>query len=351
MGQKISRERLSSEAKSDRPDANREDRGKKRTLALSVQQSPKRSSRHRSQALGISRTTMLRMMREAKLRPYRLTIHHQLTEADKQRRVKWRSYHGSGGQPRGSGQSLVFWRGSLLAMRPCQQSQRSPLGRRKAERGAAQAPPLKKDNGVGGDAEGPAACRTVLLWRRRGGAHHNHRRAVRDARSHSFPAGDPADSGVRSRAALAPVRWGDAPHGAVDSGVAQAALRRPAHQSENRSALGSSLTRPVATRLHAVGLPKEPGVCRQACHSAAAEGCHQDRDGATASGHDQPDHQAPAAGAAAAGGGEPGRSLRAHPVIKVWGSHVVWSYLSFCHWIGFPMRYVPRLCDAYIRNN
>ena len=100
----------------------------------------------------------------------------------------------------------------------------------------------------------------------------------------SVPAGEPADPRVRSGAALAPARWGDGrPTRRVDSGMAQAALRRPAHQSENGIALGSPLTRPVATRFHAVGLPQEPGLSRQACYSAAAEGCQHNGEWATTS--------------------------------------------------------------------
>ena len=63
--------------------------------------------------------------------------------------------------------------------------------------------------------------------------------------------------------------------------------------------------------------------CRQAHHSSAAEGLHQDGDAASASGHDQTDDHAPAADPVAPGDGETGRSLRARPLIKVWTAHVV----------------------------
>ena len=61
---------------------------KRRTLRLSVKKSPTRSTRHRSQVHGIAKTTLLLMTREAKLKPYKLTTHHQLTETDKQKRAE-----------------------------------------------------------------------------------------------------------------------------------------------------------------------------------------------------------------------------------------------------------------------
>ena len=44
-------------------------------LDESVQRSPKRSTRHRSQAIGIKRTSMMRMLRQSKFKSYKLTVH------------------------------------------------------------------------------------------------------------------------------------------------------------------------------------------------------------------------------------------------------------------------------------
>ena len=53
----------------------------------SVEQSPKRSTRKRSQTLPISRSTMMRVMTEdLGMFPYRIQTHQKLSEADKNRR-------------------------------------------------------------------------------------------------------------------------------------------------------------------------------------------------------------------------------------------------------------------------
>lgn len=57
-------------------------------LSASTLQSPKRSTRRRSQALNISRTTLRRIMKEdLGLYPYRLSIHQKLSSCDRERRV------------------------------------------------------------------------------------------------------------------------------------------------------------------------------------------------------------------------------------------------------------------------
>ena len=57
-------------------------------VAASVQQSPKRSTRHRSQSLNLSRTTLRRIMKEnLGLHPYHLSIRHKLSPCDMERWV------------------------------------------------------------------------------------------------------------------------------------------------------------------------------------------------------------------------------------------------------------------------
>ena len=48
-------------------------------LKDSIEQSPERSFRHRSQALNISRQSLWKMLRKAGFNPYHLTIHQALT--------------------------------------------------------------------------------------------------------------------------------------------------------------------------------------------------------------------------------------------------------------------------------
>ena len=57
-------------------------------LKQSVQQSPTRSTRHRSQALGIKRTSLMRLLKESNLKAYRLSVRQKLIEADMEKRVK-----------------------------------------------------------------------------------------------------------------------------------------------------------------------------------------------------------------------------------------------------------------------
>ena len=59
-----------------------------RAVNDSVTSSPKRSTRHRSQALGLKRSSMLRILKESKFKAYKISIRQQLTDVDRQRRVE-----------------------------------------------------------------------------------------------------------------------------------------------------------------------------------------------------------------------------------------------------------------------
>ena len=57
-------------------------------VRASVQQSPKKSLWHRSQELGISVTSLLRILRKDLTKfPYKISKCHKLTETDKQKRT------------------------------------------------------------------------------------------------------------------------------------------------------------------------------------------------------------------------------------------------------------------------
>ena len=59
------------------------------TVSESVRTSPKRSTRRRSQALGIARTTLMRILhKDLDMKAYHVTIHHKLSHYDKERRVE-----------------------------------------------------------------------------------------------------------------------------------------------------------------------------------------------------------------------------------------------------------------------
>ena len=58
-------------------------------LKQSVQQSPTRSTRHRSQALGIKRTSLMRLLKESNLKAYRLSVRQKLTDGGAVPEVPW----------------------------------------------------------------------------------------------------------------------------------------------------------------------------------------------------------------------------------------------------------------------